>query len=1055
MRNFSKPKPILRIAAVLCFCSAALHGQTGAVEGRVLDAENREPIGGATVLVLEQLEGDEIGDILAEGETGASGAYRIEKIPTGLHALRFIKADYRPSTLRDVEIEEGQTAAWDFPLPPLPEEAGEVFTLAEFVVSSDQVSDEEYSFEVFRKESLLSVDLLTGADFSRFAAGDVAEAIKRIPGVTVQEGQFAVIRGLNERYSSTVFNGAPVPSPDPDKQSIPLDLFPSDIVSNLVVSKTYSPEFPGNAAGGTLDIRTDLFPQEWTTSLSAGTQWNSEAEDRYVDAGERPRLGIDFDATFGEKAVLATEQLQNFPTLAPQAADVPQAYSFGLDFGGTTEFFNGRELGIRLNVSQSRKYTSLRGVEEDLFGSPGERNIIRPNAYLITSKGDFAAGELTISNGRYDVIESETDDETHALVSLETDLDQEGNHSLFFTTFYIEKTEKSASLRENGFIPTITEEADLGNAGNADWKEFSSLIGGFEVFKDTRLWKINFYDEDREFSVYQFSGDHAFGASLDGLSLHWMASMADTAQASYNAFTGQGFRMPDGTYKTGQTTDIPEVFAAYTSWRETDEEQEYLSGKAEYEIELSDTRTLTPFLGYQYEDTTRGIRQEVFQFTPKDIDNFLNDEEDGRTYPTISEALRNDLSSAGSPSSARTSGLRTVEGIFFGTEFSLVGMLDVSVGARLENLEMETGTNRGEEFFNSEILRLGLNDAPRRLASENAQILGYDGPLPSDFVGVIDEERILPVINLVYEFSDRLRLRAGYAKNLVRPSFKEFAFITSRNPVTLDWESGNPKLQPSDTESIDFRLEYLFPENRDLVAVSLFSKRVENPIERTTLEGTVQTKIFFNNPNEATIKGIELEAQKSLDFLDRDWARHLSIGGNFSYIYARVDVPENFKRLLSGGFFLEDGRVLGGAFYATPEFDEEAGETPFLPPQGRRPLFDQPEWIANLNLRFDQPDWGTAVTLSFFAQGRSLDSAAGYVGSNKFAVPDIYLDTFEEVNLVITQDLWKHFQLTLGIENLTNSKRTYFYDDEVIASAPIDREYRSGRIYMVSLKATF
>src|SRR5690606_21149997 len=118
----------------------------------------------------------------------------------------------------------------DTPAPTAPaESADEVFELQDFNITAEEASAHEANIDVRIKADKL-VDLFSSEDFSKFAAGDVADALKRISGVNVIEGQFAIIRGLENRYSSTTYNGAPVPSPDPDSQSVQLDLFPSDVV---------------------------------------------------------------------------------------------------------------------------------------------------------------------------------------------------------------------------------------------------------------------------------------------------------------------------------------------------------------------------------------------------------------------------------------------------------------------------------------------------------------------------------------------------------------------------------------------------------------------------------------------------------------------------------------------------------------------------------------------------------------------------------------------------------------------------------------------------------
>lgn len=1034
----------------------------GSLNGQLLNVNTREPISGVSVVLLAPNSDPlGLGEIIRETRTDANGRYRIGNVDSGIYTLRFLKVDHRPATLTDVEVIAGEDVTWNFPMAPIEKgtNEGEIFVMEEFVVSAEEISDDEYAFIVLRKDAIASVDYLSSADLSRFAAGDVAEAIKRIPGITVQDGQFAVIRGLNERYSSTLFNGAPVPSPDPERQSIPLDLFPSDIVSNLVVSKSFRPELPGNSAGGTLDIRTNVFPEEWTLTVSAGTKWNSEAEDRFVDGKGRPRLGLDLKNPGSLENRLAVEDfIQSRDVLSPQESSVPTSWSYGFDLGGKLTYLGDRRLAVRLNAARGNSFSSIQGFEDNRRAFYGRGNIVRVGNSRIISDGDFANGDLSISDGRFDFIESSSEEDEHALASFQIDLDNRGNHKLLYTFFYVNKTEESASIRENGTITNLTSADDFALEYYQVWEDFAGVVGGFEIFKDTTYWKVSFTDEEREFKAHQVAGEHYFDVGVGGLSLDWMGSFSDTSQTEYNSFQASGFRLPDGSYKTGQTTDLPDLFEATAAWRRTEEKQDFWSGKLGWEPTTSGRWIIKPYVGIQVEDLERDIVQDFYRYGLTDIDDFDRGQ-GGPSYPTISEAL-GELTTAGINAPAITDGFRDLESSFVGIEIDYADTVQLSLGLRHEKLLMETSTNRDSdnEFFNSELLRLGPGNADRIRASENALILGLDGPLPSDFVGLIDREEVLPAVNLVINFSEQLKFRASWSKNLIRPSFKEFAYITSRNPVTLDWESGNPTLEPSDAENIDLRLEYLFPDSTDLFSISLFDKEIENPIEKTILNGQVETRVFFNNPNTATIRGIEIEGRKSLDFIDGDFLKYFSLGGNFTFIDATVDVPESFRQLLSGGLPFDDrpnGRALGGAFYATTDFDPDSEEGPFLPAPKDRPLFDQPEWIANFNLQFDQPDWGTRVTLSYFAQGESLDSAAGFLGNSATAVPNIYLDPYEDLTLVVSQVLWDRFTLTLGIENITDSKRTLVYDEEMVDGGITKREYRSGRVYSLSIDATF
>jgi outer membrane receptor protein involved in Fe transport len=294
-----------------------------------------------------------------------------------------------------------------------------------------------------------------------------------------------------------------------------------------------------------------------------------------------------------------------------------------------------------------------------------------------------------------------------------------------------------------------------------------------------------------------------------------------------------------------------------------------------------------------------------------------------------------------------------------------------------------------------------------------------------------------------------VRVIASYSQTVARPSFKEFTYVTTQDPSTLDYASGNPTLETSDVESFDLRVEYV-GENGDLLAIGGFWKTVDNPIEKTSLYGAVQTDLYFNNPNSVDIYGVEFEARKNLGFLNDDLLSYFSVGGNLALIEAEIDVPEAFQDLLSGGYYLSNGQRVGGNFYANAEtggYDEA---------DSSRPLFNQPEWIANVDLTFEQPEWGTRATLALFAQSDVLVSAASYLGGvgNAVAVTDRYQDSYCQLDFTLKQRLNNTWTLGFSAKNLTDSERTISYDDDVV-SAPSNESYKLGREYKISLSATF
>jgi outer membrane receptor for ferrienterochelin and colicin len=127
-----------------------------------------------------------------------------------------------------------------------------------------------------RKNQAFVADILGADQISRTGDSDAASALRRVTGLTLVDGKFIYVRGLGERYSSTQLNGAAVPSPDPTRNVIPLDLFPSDIIESLSVQKAFSPSMPASFGGGNVNIRLKTIPDNFLFNMSGNVGYNSE-----------------------------------------------------------------------------------------------------------------------------------------------------------------------------------------------------------------------------------------------------------------------------------------------------------------------------------------------------------------------------------------------------------------------------------------------------------------------------------------------------------------------------------------------------------------------------------------------------------------------------------------------------------------------------------------------------------------------------------------------------------------------------------------------------------
>ncbi len=1048
-----------RVASAL---GADAPANAGFVSGQVLDKETKQPISGVAVVI----EGTDIGTI-----ADAQGRYTLGPAPAGRYTLSFIKSGYIEANVTDFAVVAGEVSVFPFALPPRPASmSDEVYVLQDFTVSAEEATQLMLALDL-RMGSSAIMNIMTAEDFSRFAASDVGDAIKRVAGITVEGGKFAVIRGLDERYSSTTLNGVPVPSPDPDRQSVPLDLFPSEIVGNLGISKTFTPDLPGNSAGGSINIQTSAFPEEWEIKVKVGTGLNENAEDRFISRDGPEARQIDWNPdtlgliNFGRTTANAGMGIRN--------KDAGTDRDFGIDFGGTSTFFD-RDIRVVGSFSTERAFSTLTGTEETRFARA--QLIGSPTRPRFPESGDLIQGRLPLTNGRFDLIESEFSERDTYLLSSEIDIDTESEHRAQFTFFRNDNTSEIAAARENGFFPDF----EKGTFTDQQLAEFTPYVGTLiealsiagitqpagpslqdlnDSFLDARLFSTTVLDQERSLEVFQYGTTHKPTNFLDGLELSWTYSDATATQDDIDSVTLQSVQGVNGNFIIGQAPEVSEFFPFF-GWRRVLEEQSVLRVDGAYTFDFGDNLKIKPGIGTFRERTDRETEQLVLPLVPI---SFGAPAQFGGS-PTLQEAALIGLGpfpgTAGSSFRGLAEGERDVDAHYFSVKITLFEKFDLFAGVRNEAVKMTSGTNvdANSDFFNSDLLSDAASGATPANAQINTQILGINDsqPLPIGFVGKIDEKKSLPSVSLSYRPFEGVRITGAYSETMVRPSFKEFTYITVQNPITLDFESGNPTLKISEVKSTDLRLEYVRP-NGDLLAISLFHKTIDDPIEKTSLRGFAgNTDIFFNNENQADLRGIELEARKSLDFVDNDFLKYFSVGGNLTLIDATVGIPENFRKLLSGGLPVDiDGRIvtLGGNAYAEKTgpglFDGE-----FVEPPSERPLFQQPEWIVNTDITFEQPDWGTRATLSLFTQSKVLDRAGGFervTGQQRVSV-DQYQKSFHELNFTFSQRLNDYLSLSFSAKNLTDSLRGIEYDEIVGGDR---RTFRVGRDYSIGLTGTF
>jgi hypothetical protein len=277
--------------------------------------------------------------------TDVEGRYRIELAP-GTYQLRVQYELHRTARVKNVRIVAGRLSRVDVLLDP------DVTAVEEVTAVEAEVERASSATQLFlRKNAAQASDSVGAQDIAKTPDRNAADAVKRVVGTTVVDGRYIFIRGLGDRYTNTMLNGSPLPSPEPDRQAVPLDMFPALVLSDLTVSKTFTPDMPGDFAGGSLNIHTRDLPNKFLFQSTLGIGANSEStfgKRLSYPGGSLDWLGIDDGGRKLPPQVPPSRVTRLNPdgTLNTSLGDVGRAVSTPMETDRTLNLPNGNLSGV-------------------------------------------------------------------------------------------------------------------------------------------------------------------------------------------------------------------------------------------------------------------------------------------------------------------------------------------------------------------------------------------------------------------------------------------------------------------------------------------------------------------------------------------------------------------------------------------------------------------------------------------------------------------------------------------------------------------------------------
>ena len=710
----------------------------GAIAVQVISAETQKPLKDVQVFLsgsTQKLRTDEQGRVTAT-------------VPAGSYSISLLHSAYSSQTQDNVKITDEKTTELSFKLTPAGVE------LAEYVVLEPHLAGTVASV-IEEQRAATSVSTVLGAEqFSRAGDGDAASALRRASGLTLVGGQFIFIRGLGERFSTTLVNGAAVPSPDPTRRVVPLDLFPTNILESVLVQKTYSPDRPAEFAGGTVELRTRGIPDAFFFNLNLQTGINDNTTFRdglTYKGGTTDFTSYDDGArALPDSLANATQNgnLQPASVFNPNGVTPEQLEGLGEDLSGVWDVNRnkqGPDTGFQASMGDSFSFGDFR---LGYIAAAGWKQEFRRQNEI---NREFASARL-IETQDLDVQRSLREVAVTGYAA--TELEYKDTHRLFAKTMFLRQSIDEARISQ-GFVDAETTEV--------------------------RRTRLRFFSN--QLLTNQFGGEHRFDWLRD-FSINWLYTDATanrdepkTSDYRYDASPATCNYIFSQRADSNVTT-YADLIDKDQSWR--------VDGKLP--LQLAPNHKLTLSSGFITQTKSRDASAQRFSYF--------------RFGPDASNTAITSQSSVESillPQYIGTTGFQLRDVTRKSDQYTASQNLLAYYG-KLDLLSYDrvnvTGGLRWED--NDQKVNTFLRNQPT-----TARLNRID---------------MLPSVVTTFFLTDKQQLRAGFSQTLSRPDFRELSSAPFFDMNTNQETVGNPLLKQTAITNWDLRWEYYLSPTENIFA---------------------------------------------------------------------------------------------------------------------------------------------------------------------------------------------------------------------------------------------
>lgn len=929
-----------RILLVVAISFAAVMGAwaQGSIAGVIKDATTGEAVIGANVIV----QGTSFG-----ASTDIEGKFTIPKVPAGTYNLQVSFVTYKPHTVPNVVVTDGKRTTIDIPL------SENVSELAEVVVTGTRAVDTDIDLVNTIKEAKLVVVGISGEQISRSLDRDAAQVIRRVPGVTVKEDQFVVIRGLSERYNVVMLHNAYAPSVETDVRSFSFATLPSNQLDRMLVFKSPSADLPADFGGGVVKIFTKSIPDENSLVLDYSTQVRLGTTFQSFSAQEHNNLQF----------TAFNDHYYNLPNSFPANVNTIQNDALVSTGQSLKNLWTPKKTTAipdqRLNLTFNRKFT---------IG-----NVQVGNISAITYSNSFQ--QFSVERNDYNSYNTSTGQSAPIYRFADEQYNQNIRTGFLFNWAF--------KFNENHNV----EFKNLYNQSSAD--QYVSRYA--EVYESGSLQQnASFNKIYRGIYSGQLLGAHSFFNKRT--TVEWVAGYNKTYrdQPDYKRYRSDldpDTKAPQIYIGYGVS---PNFLGRYFGRVNEDSKTGGFSIKQTIGSATNPLRNIEVKAGVFYEAKDRDFKQ--------------------RNIGYVKASASFDQSLLSLPIDQ-----------FFAPE-NINNTTGIQIAEQSQKRDNYTASNRLLAYYGKVTVPLGkFNfDGGVRIEDNEQKLDSYNlngSPINPDY----KITRVLPSVNLSYNFTEKMLVRVAYGQTLNRPEFRELAPLTYFDFNFNFLYAGNEFLQTAKIQNIDLRWE-LYPSKGELITAGLFYKDFTNPIE-VVLQGGSGGGVknaTFENAESAKSYGVEVEIKKNLSGLTSSaFLNDLSVLLNASIIKSEVELPAS---LASGQ-------------------------------EKNRPLQGQAPYVVNAALYYNHEATGWQVNMLYNIVGRSIS----FVGNVDY--PNLYTMPRNVLDLTFSKRLTEHFLLKGGISDLINQPVMILQDgnkdkkfdrknDQIIQS------YRPGQVFSLGFSYT-